>query len=485
MVEALRGLGYSPSTAIADIIDNSISAHASTVNIHLHWAGQSSWLAITDDGVGMSDMELERALQLGAKDARETRADNDLGRFGMGLKTASFSQARRLTVSSRKHGHPQTCLRWDLNLLQNEEGAEWSLHEGPADESEAILKSVKPSKNGTVVLWEELDRLVVDGFTENDFHELAEGIEAHLAMTFHRLIADQSVCLIINGREVKTWDPFMTGHPGKAYEGTLLRMGHGTGVTVQMHILPHKDMLKSEREMIGAAGPAGWAAQQGFYIYRNRRLIALGGWLRLKDERGRQLTRDEPHRLARIMLDIPNTADAAWKVDILKSTATPPVTLRPHLAKIALEARARARSVFAHRGRLVAASGSTKEGLPAIWESIRKQDGTIYRIPRSHPLVESVLRSAGTHRREVEALLKLVEGTVPVQRIWLDTTERDEPPRSSLLDERDAEILEVMRELFAAFVEDRGMPEEEAIARLGRTPPFDEKPELVTLLLND
>lgn len=484
MVESLRGLGYSPATAIADIVDNSISAAARNVDVRLEWAGENSWVAIRDDGFGMRDAELEQAMQLGAKDPRDERDEADLGRFGMGLKTASFSQARRLTVVSRVPDEQMATLRWDLNQLQTAEGADWSLHEGPAPGSEAIVANLAPTEHGTLVFWEVLDRVVVPGFRESDFHDFAEAIEDHLAMTFHRLIADGTVSVRLNGRVVRPWDPFMTGHPGKAFEGPVLRIGGQYAIGVQVHVLPHKDML-TEKELKLAAGPGGWTAQQGFYIYRNRRLIALGGWLKLRDERGRQFTRDEPHRLARIMLDIPNTADSAWNINILKSTATPPVTLRANLTRIAQEARARARRVFAHRGRLIAAGTGSKEALPDVWQAYRKQESTTYRIFRDHALVQSVLSKAGPLRKEIEALLKLVEGTVPVQRIWLDTTEDSEPPRSSLSDEKDAQILEMMHELFDAFTEDRRMTPEEALARLGRTAPFDERPELIAMLRSD
>ncbi len=104
MLESLRGLGYVPATAIADLIDNSVAANANQVAIHLEWAGNESWVRIVDDGEGMDDAALEAGMRLGARDPRAERTASDLGRFGLGLKTASFSQARRLTVASRKMG---------------------------------------------------------------------------------------------------------------------------------------------------------------------------------------------------------------------------------------------------------------------------------------------------------------------------------------------------------------------------------------------
>lgn len=128
MLESLRGLGYTAATALADIVDNSISAGASNVDIWLTWNGAASRVSILDDGRGMSDSELEKAMRLGDKSPLDPRAADDLGRFGMGLKTSSFSQCRRLTVASRKDGG-LSCLRWDLTKLA-EKPLDWLMYEG-------------------------------------------------------------------------------------------------------------------------------------------------------------------------------------------------------------------------------------------------------------------------------------------------------------------------------------------------------------------
>lgn len=130
MAESLRGLGYSTPTALADIIDNSISAGASRIDIRFEWNGGTPWIHILDNGRGMNDAELENAMQLGARNPLDERSADDLGRFGLGLKTASFSQGRRLTVASRSAGFEQVCLRWDLDLLSRPGDDGWHLYEG-------------------------------------------------------------------------------------------------------------------------------------------------------------------------------------------------------------------------------------------------------------------------------------------------------------------------------------------------------------------
>lgn len=482
MLEALRGLGYAPETALADLIDNSIAANARKVAIHLEWAGHDSWVRIVDNGDGMDDPTLEMGMRLGARDPRAERTISDLGRFGLGLKTASFSQARRLTVASRQSGGSIVCLRWDLDLVGQVSGAEWPLFEGPALGSEPLLEPLDRMEHGTIVLWEKLDRIVTDGFTATDMIELADRIEAHLAMTFHRLLEGQrtEICLLLNGREIKPWDPYLMGHPSKALESPEYRILHTTGVMLQCHVLPHRDML-TPLDQAAAAGPNGWIQQEGFYVYRNRRLLLAGGWLGLSDG-GRVWTCDEAHRLARIRLDIPNSADTEWKIDILKSMASAPVRLRPQLRHLALETRNIARKVFAHRGHIQPAEGARPNAVAEVWQVRRSAHGTSYRINRDHDLVASILNRVGSLKPDILALLRLIEETVPVQQIWLDTAEDKETPRTGFSGVSENEVMETLSSMFEALVRFRGLSPAEARERLGRTPPFDRHVNLLSAL---
>lgn len=474
MLESLRGLGYTPATALADLVDNSISANSKKVYVHFEWAGVKSWVRIVDDGNGMDDATLEAGMRLGARDPTAERDADDLGRFGLGLKTASFSQARRLTVASRCKGGPIVCLRWDLDLMNMDPSIEWPLFEGAAPGSEHLIEPLENMKSGTIVLWENLDRIVTEGFTADDMIELTDRVEAHFGMTFHRLIggSQPELRLFLNSRLVMPWDPFLMEHPGKGLEGPECRILYTTGVTVQCHVLPHHDGLKlNEQEK--AAGPGGWIQQQGFYVYRNRRLLLAGGWLGLGDSR-KPWHRDEAHRLARIRLDIPNNADAEWKINILKSTSSPPVQLRRQLHQLAHETRETAKRVFAYRSHIAPASGSRSNALIDVWQARHSTQGISYRISRDHDLVASILQRAGPMKSDILSLLKLIEETVPVQRIWLDTTEDKKIPRTGFVDASENEIQDTLTSIFEALVKFRGLSQTEAKERLGRTPPFDQ-----------
>lgn len=479
MLESLRGLGYSTAAALADIVDNSISAGATEVRIEFQWNGPDSRVLILDDGCGMSDPELEGAMRLGDKNPLATREAHDLGRFGMGLKTASLSQCRRLTVASAKGGE-QSCLRWDLDELAADPQSDWLLFEGPAEGSERHLASLDGKASGTLVLWEKLDRIVTAGYTVDNFGDLIDNVWSHLAMVFHRLLQGPRarIKLLINNRPIAPWDPFMTGHPAKPWSSPVAQQRTDGGlVLAQCHVLPHRDKLSND-EFEANAGPAGWTAQQGFYVYRNERLLVAGGWLGLGKPKA--WNREEVHRLARIRLDIPNTADADWKIDVRKSTARPPVSLRPWLMALADNTRDRARRVFAFRGSPAPAAGDLPIG--QAWRVDKLKAGMRYRIDESHASVAAVLERAGDLQPLVKAMLRVIEETVPVQRIWLDTAENKETPRTGFEGEPPAAVIEVAAVLFDDLIERKGLSEEEARKSLLRTEPFQKYPALVATL---
>lgn len=478
MLESLRGLGYTAPTAIADIVDNSVSAGAARVEIWLAWDGTRSRVAIVDNGRGMSDAELEKAMRLGDKSPLDARDPGDLGRFGMGLKTASFSQCQRLTVASRKEDR-LSCLRWDLTKLA-ERPLDWLMFEGPEPGSEQFLNPLDASASGTLVLWEDLDRIVTEGYTADDFADLTDAIEAHLAMVFHRLIDGPrpTFSIWVNGRTVKPWDPFMTDHPSKTWSSHPARHSTPPGVVeIEGHVLPHKDRL-TPAEFEQAAGPNGWTAQQGFYIYRNQRLLVAGGWLGLGQ--GRAWNREESHRLARIRLDIPNTADAEWKIDIRKSTARAPVSLRSWLTRHAEDTRERARKVFAFRG--MPTTGRGRAPIEQAWRVEHTSGGVKYRIDEKHPAVAAALEAIPQQAALVRAMLRVIEETVPVQRIWLDTAEQRDTPKTGFAGEPPAAITQVLATLFQDMVGRKGLTADEARKALLSTEPFQNYPALIAAL---
>ncbi|HIW00969.1 MAG TPA: ATP-binding protein [Candidatus Desulfovibrio intestinipullorum] len=481
MIESLRGLGYSPATALADLIDNSIAAGASKVDLTFCWKGDQRYITVQDDGCGMTDEELFSAMRLGHLDPLGERSKRDLGRFGLGLKTASFSQCRSLTVLSKKKGHASCSLRWDLDYLAADTQSRWQILEEPGKDAATLRPAFEEIEQGTLVVWEKLDRIITSGFSIDDFLELTDVVESHLALTFHRFLQGTrpELVLTINGRRIRARDPFMQEHPATMSTTEDFLQTGGGRICLQGFVLPHKDMLSSQ-DVNEMGDPANWTESQGFYVYRNRRLLVAGSWLGL-GKGGRSWSKEEAYRLARIRLDIPNTADSDWKLDIRKSRASPPASIKKRLLLLAEDVRDKARHVFAYRGaykKRTSAGGEVEN----IWEVCHGRNDVRYHISRKHPAVEALLAGDPEIGKAVESLLVLIENTVPVQRIWLDAAEgRDAPRRID-----DATPSDVMQEILLTVYKNRirhgNCTPQEVRRQLLLAEPFSEFPELVESL---
>jgi hypothetical protein len=481
LIESLRSVGYTLPTAVADILDNSIAAAARNVSIQFHWAGSQSTVYILDDGRGMSDTELITAMRPGSRNPLEERTPKDLGRFGLGLKTASLSQCRNLSVASKPSKGCISTRTWDLESLAN--SPEWRLLRKPSDAAAAPIQLLKKMTSGTAVVWSILDRIIGDdqagdAVAHRRFNDSIDQVREHLALTFHRFIEDRSIKIYVNEKPVTAWNPFMTDVrplPTPTPEEKI-RFGKSE-VTFQGFILPHKDALTDE-DFIKSGGPRGWTAQQGFYVYRNKRLLVYGDWLRLG--RPSPWTREDHYRLARIRLDIPNDADAAWHLDVKKSSARPPALIRDRLTDLAEHVRTIARSVFAHRGKYgKRAASPTPSERP--WVSITRENRRIYSVNRTHPAVQAALSTFPRHSPEIEALLRLVEETVPVEQIWLDSAEQSRD-QAAPYDGIEFSVIKADMRRVVEFYVKTGINPKTAVERLRSIEPFDRYPKLINEL---
>ena len=330
LIESLRGMAYTLSTAIADIVDNSISAEATAVRIRSlqDENGTNGKIVISDNGYGMTREELIRAMALGSISPSEDRSVTDLGRFGLGLKTASFSQCRRLTVISKKDDQVFS-FTWDLDyLLQTDD---WTLIENSVLDENLVNEL---DQTGTIVVWEKLDRVPCMS-PDADFAEWSNEfstLKKHLQLTFHRFIQAGELQIFLNNRAVRAWDPFFSEDPGRPRDFPEVYWpitSDSPLVTMQCYVLPENNISKQE-----LFGPDDALNLQGFFIYRGRRLICAGGWLGLKGFKS-----SEQYRFARIRIDFENGCDTDWKLDIKKSTATPPLEVRDWLSRYAIQAR--------------------------------------------------------------------------------------------------------------------------------------------------
>jgi hypothetical protein len=279
LVNSMCAYGYDLASAVADFIDNSITAGASSVRITFNDDGVSSWIAVTDDGCGMDDATLRNAMRFGCIDPVDPRDPEDLGRFGLGLKTASLSQCMRLTVLTRRERGKVLVRCWDKDFIKQE--GKWALlRKGLTPHPEdGFRRQLQAQESGTVVLWEVLDRLGHDARESDIADRLKRGVirlEEHLSMVFHRFMEELTVLQTLIGEiPVGPWDPFMKGEKATQMLGEEVLEHHGHEVVVRPYVLPHISKLSAEVHRLGA-GPRKWSDQQGFYVYRHRRLLVAG-----------------------------------------------------------------------------------------------------------------------------------------------------------------------------------------------------------------
>jgi Histidine kinase-, DNA gyrase B-, and HSP90-like ATPase len=448
---SMRDLGYSLETAVADIVDNSISANATAIEIVCDLSGAKPSLTIGDNGWGMSSDEIVEAMRHGTANPKQVRSPKDLGRFGLGLKTASFSQCRTLTVVSAKDGSLSGAV-WSLDRIDSLD--DWMLSILDHEEIGHLGFSERLRENGTVVTWTDLDRLLEDetGIRRDEIvNEKLDVVEKHLSLVFHRFLAGEvkgrkKIAISLNGHPVAGFDPFCRKNSAtQILPEEVVYVGE-TAVQMQPFILPHHSRLTAS-EYDFYQSRSDFISNQGAYIYRNGRLMAWGDWFRL-------IPKGEATKLARVQIDFPNSLDESWTIDIKKSRARPPHPVRERLRQII--AQISGRSTTVHRGR---GKRLFEETTAPLWERFADHGGIRYGVNGQHPLIES-LRAKLTRdeARSLNIILDSVAASLPVEMIYSDysTSPREVGPSAAFGDE----ALEKLKSLHAAlYGEGAGDPE--------------------------
>ena len=480
LLESLRATGYSLPDAIADLIDNSLSADARNVWLSFHWAGSDSWVSLLDDGTGMVCSTLINAMRVGSQNPLDDRDGSDLGRYGLGMKTASISQARSLTVASKVSGSDEINVRrWDLDHIASVK--DWHLLKFATETGVTYLSVLDQVQHGTVVLLEKLDRLVGDISTsdkpaQSRFLEAIREVEAHVAMVFHRFMSGpRAVSFWVNEQRITPWDPFLSNEAATQRLSSESLGVAGSIVIVEPYVLPHHSRLTQEQHSI-AGGPAGWNAQQGFYVYRNRRLLLAGDWL------GLGYRKEEHYKLARILVDLPNSLDYEWEIDVRKSKARPPAALRNELKRIAKITRDRAVTVYRHRGKTLARSAQSSPIF--VWHRRVRSQRVSYVVNRGHPLIKEALQSDAIEPSTFNHLLRIIEEYIPIQQIWVDAAEGSETQSQPFEASPSEEVRMMIRMLYQAYLF-HGLSHEEALERLSLTEAFGDHYELIETALGN
>lgn len=407
LIESMRSLGYSFSSAIADLIDNSISAAASQIDI-ISDPGMNPTLVILDDGHGMTKEKLYEAMRYGSSNPLENRDENDLGRFGLGLKSASLSQCRKLVVVS-KSGENVCAYSWDLDYVV-EKGA-WMLKGYSEDEIDGFpyISKLKEKEYGTYVYLSEFDRIKeATGNLSETFNKCLDDMNNHLALVFHRFI-EEGLIIRINNLPIEGRDPFLSYHRATQKKKETPVYINGEKIVLKPYILPHMSKLNNE-DLEKVGGKENLRTDQGFYVYRNKRLIIWGTWFRLE-------RKDELNKLARVRVDIPNSLDYMWSIDIKKSTATLPDIIKKNMYAAVYDSVLSSESVHTYRGR----KEKTKDDIDYIWERVKVRDGYEYVINRDIPQIKVLEETLDTSQVKLfDSVIKALEESFPVAALYVD-----------------------------------------------------------------
>lgn len=421
LMESMRAVGYSLDTAIADIIDNSITAEATLVDIRFSAELENTYVSINDDGVGMDAAGVRHAMKLAGQDARNNRSAQDLGRFGLGLKTASLSQCRKLTLCSKKNGE-LVGVQWDLDRLA--QTGQWQLRvlSGRELAESPHTKCLQEQESGTLVLWENIDVSDPDHekFAE-DFTGRMVAAKKHLALVYHRFLEGEGgrkLILRLNLDAIGPANPFLRDNRATQWGHTEMIRVAGEQITIRPCTLPYiNKMSAKERDQAQLTGSL--RDSQGFYIYRAKRLVIWGTWFRL-------VPRGEFGKLARVQVDLPNTLDHLWALDIKKSAASPPPAIRQALRQVVDRILQPSERAFRHKGIV----DDPKRSLTRTWLGLSSREGFHYEINRKHPLLENLAEQLDSGQlRALDAALKAIESSFPVTDAYLKLT-GDQPHRT-------------------------------------------------------
>ncbi len=475
-MESTRALGYTVEAALADLIDNSISAGAKLIDLQFR-PYDPPFLILLDDGNGMSSVELTAAMRYGSKNPLELRSAVDLGRFGLGLKTASLSQCSMLTVASIKDGI-LSARRWDLDYLKTRGDGRWLLLELNDKEIDKLplIDLLKTQGKGTSVIWQNLDRL---GAGESSFG-VALGqkmvrVREHISLVFHRYITGErgigKIRISINNTPIEARDPFLIGKSLQVMDEERIRVNNES-ILATPYILPHiSNMSASEIKMLGGSG--GLRRRQGFYVYRNKRLLVWGTWFRL-------MRQDDLSKLARVRVDIPNSLDHLWTLDIRKSIAVPPEIVRKRLSLIIEKIAEYSKKTWTFRGKK-----ETRDSIVHLWNRLRLRDGVQYQINRDHPFAVALKAKLGKeNQRLLEELLRAVESNIPLNQLYVDLNHDEKFAIEHTNGTDQKKSLEGCLELLLD-----GCPTKETksdmVKRIRNIEPFSCYPELVDIILEE
>jgi hypothetical protein len=422
---SLRSIGYNLKTALSDIVDNSIAAEAKKIEIINNDFNdnerQLDWIAIVDDGKGMSKAEMLKALTLGGDGIETERNTEDLGRFGLGLKTASVSQCRKLTLLSKKDNEDVNSLVFDLDHIKNHG---WEVFE--LENSENLIATLKDrlehkqlldSQSWTVVFWENLDKIQIPSV--NLFYAELRKVRNHFELIYHKF--KEIVEMRLNGTPIVYWDPYETAI---STEEKFFKYGlRDDEFSLKGHVLKHSSEFQNTADYNNQSKIGTFNQNQGFFVYRNKRLIYSGGWLGL-------FKKEHHYILARVEINLTNKleSDLAWAVNISKSSVSIPRFAETNIRSECNRIRTDANNTFRYHGGVkkhILKKNIPETTIQPLWDfqtkGVKSGQKSQYKINTKHPLFDNFLKGLAKDKskeKEFKQLIKYIESYLPIDNIF-------------------------------------------------------------------
>jgi len=442
LLESNRNLGYSIEEAISDLVDNSISAGATRISYEINWNNGSPFFLLKDNGRGMSNAENElvNSFRLGSKNPLDQREAKDLGRFGFGMKTASLSQARSLSVISKKKDFDIIGMSLDLNFIKQQDG-KWLLKTINEQEFKNEIDFLQKVESGTVIRWDNWDRAPE---SEDDLLLFTISINDYLSVCFHRFI-ERGIVISHHEIALASNSPIPLGEGAEKISSVPLTNNNNAKQT--SFILQHPKNWKEDYENISRFNSFklfdGFESQQGIYIYRCERLLTpKGGWMGL-------LKKSNASKLARVVIEYPNDADELWSLDITKTNATIPLKFKKEIEKLIQITKKGSLSKIVKGHKEV--NSNLSYGNSTIWKTSNDTvcNTFVYNVDLEHPVFKMFVDEKKIKQKDLKTLLKMISDNLPVAKI-IDNNDSDPSKHDRIWSRRelsDTDLI-IAKELF-------------------------------------
>lgn len=424
LIKSIAEQGYTLETSIADLIDNSISAGAKRIEVLVNTQKTPFSLFISDDGCGMSKEELKKNMNFPSGSMEEIRTPEDLGRFGLGLKTASFAQTRRVTVISKKSDDKKYNGRtWDVNHLR--ECGNWEVIINSDEEINKSLIAYRELSHGflnqysnfnpnTIIIWHGLYKFET-GIPLNDKYanlqkELTETTKEYLQLIFHRFMEKENPLRIrLNNEQLKPFDPFPKNARNISIQQKLLV---GNKLRLEGFVLPNRSISESKESSEWTISHKSLMDMEGLYVYRADRIIVFGGWNGLIKKSSRL-------QLARLKVEIGNGIDNLFHLNVAKSSITIPFGERIAFVRYVSELKTEAEKEFFNyetRGNAI------KNSLKSLFKKIPTTNGMILRIDEEFPLVKEFTHSLNEEQRQqLRIIFRIITTTIDrIKKVYVE-----------------------------------------------------------------